>query len=363
MEDSGEFLIDLGALTELENGSNEDSFKLEIETDEANTTEDPKTGTEEEEKEPESKTETDQNTEAEEKETVLQRDSSSKEVLKKVLGDSYTIDVPGEDGELVSKSLDELVLTDDEVTNLLIDYVEREKQLASENKVSMEGVSDVVKRIMDIEKAGGDITTVLRLQEQYINPLNSLDTTTTKGQKEVLWFAYKATGRPDDEIDILIQGFELKGELEEKAIAAETALREQVKTRQENEVKQAEEAAKERKAKLQEYKKDAKEHLQNMKVKESVMNKAIKALSTEGPKGKYEIISELEKALSDPQTAAELAVFVLNREEYNSITTQNKVKEVRLEEGKKLLLRRSTTTQKVTETSNPDKGEIHFDNL
>jgi hypothetical protein len=287
-----------------------------------------------------------------------------KSILKNVLGGTYKITVPNEDGEDVDKNIDELELTTEEASNLLLDFLENEKQLALSNKVSTEGLSDVVKTIMTIDKAGGDITSVLKVQEQYIDPLSKIDLATTEGQKDVLRLAYRAENKlGEDEIEVLIQGFEAKGILEEKATTVEGSLRNQVKAFQEAQIKKAEEELEKRKANIKIYKNAAKEHLSTIKVKESILAEAVKTLVTETEKGRYKIDDEFEKALKDPKRAAELAVFLLSKSEYDTVISQHKVIEEKLKDSKKLSLRRETNKEKTQEPKTTSTGEIDFSAL
>lgn len=283
--------------------------------------------------------------ETSEKQTATSTDSEQyRQILKGILGDKFQKITIEEDGQEVEVPIDEMDLDLETFTNILKSATEQEKEEALKDKISVSGISDFTKRLIEIDKVGGDISDLLQVRQAYSDPLDQLDMTTPEGQREAIYLRKKAQGQDDEEITRLIRAYESEGILESKATQAETELRKAIDDQLELRKQQAEQQAKERQERVKAYKKSMKDYLgANFELNDNFKNKVVDLSTKVGEDGKYELDRAYSKFRNDPDRAAEMALYFLDRDEFIKQITNKKVVEAKLETSRKLKIVKSSS--------------------
>lgn len=289
--------------------------------------------------EPEDKQRGRKEPEEEEPEPGKSSDTSTfyKTALRKLFGESIETLTVEEDGEDVDISLDDLDIDEDYFQEIVQAKYDLDKQEALEGKVDITGNSDFAKKILEIDKLGGSYSDLLEMKEAYTDPLASLNFDDPNDQKKAIFLRYKAKNNlADEEISAIIQGFEKSGSLKEKALSAkeevETAITRAAEQREQEAIELKEKAAEKEK----EYRKKMKNALGSYELKDSVKEKLVNISTKRGENGVYELDKIYSEAVSDPEKAAEIALYFLDREEFLAQVSSKKVNEEKLSTARKL---------------------------
>lgn len=182
------------------------------------------------------------------------------------------------------------------------------------------------------------------------NPLQAIDITEEKGQVQVIKMLNEAKGIDAETIDTIIAGYKAKGILDEKAEEGKGFLDAAAKQHLDKINEKAINAEKERAARLVEYRKSFKEELKQFEINETYQKSIIDAATKQGEDKTFEINNIYNRKRNDPKEAAELAFFLLNKEEY----LKQKTKEMVTKEQVKI-----ATKFKFSKGNNTDSLEYH----
>ena len=125
-------------------------------------------------------------------EKVVEQESQESVLYKGVINDlikegllSEIGGIEDENGEVIP--LENVEFDKDVFYSILANGIEEIKAKAAENKVSLEGVSDFTKRIIDIDKQGGDVRAALDTYNNFKNPIESLNLDNVNDQIKVVY--------------------------------------------------------------------------------------------------------------------------------------------------------------------------------
>jgi phosphotransferase system HPr-like phosphotransfer protein len=299
-----------------------------------------------------------------EKQTAGKSNASSTvliQTLKAMYGEDLTIVQENEDGEEVEVSLDDMEIDSETFAEIIRSRTEQEKEEATRDKISIEKASDFTKKLIEISERGGNPTELLKFKEAYLDPLEGLDTDTIEGQKEVLYLYYRAQQRPEDEAKMLIAGFESSGVLSERAEDAEGKIREAVEKQVENTRQAAIKAQEDQKENLKQYRKTLKEVLTkkyefNDKLVSKLTDSATKVDDTTKKVG---IVQRYQEMMADPDMAADLILFLNDKEEYDKQISKRKVLESQIKTAQKIkVVKTSASNVEVRKQQKSDKDNF-----
>lgn len=282
-----------------------------------------------------------------------------REAIVSIFGEGQTFIQENADGEDVEVSINDMELTPQTIKELIESKINAEKEKASEGKISMEGVSDLTRDLIEIEKNGGQIGELLQYKQAYTDPLDRLDLSTENGQMQAVELYLRGRQEKDDEIEMRIEIYKKKGILEEKAKEFETEIRGSIKAHATRVKEEAEETAKKRHELFKEYKKDLNEELvAKYEMKDSERKRIVDLATKRGEDGEYEIDNLYKASRSNPEEVALLALFFSNREEFIRHLSSKAINNQRLKDQKAIRL---GTTKKSYEVSKKEAGKADKD--
>lgn len=216
-----------------------------------------------------------------------------RKVITDMFGESAgSIVQEDEEGNEIETPLEELDIDEELFKEIVQSKIEEEKELASQGKVSTDNLSDFAKSIIEIEGNGGDVSNLLEMKKAYSDPLDQLDISTPEGKKEAIYLRKKAANPDEDdqEIQLLIEAYEKKGILDEKAEAAESELRAGFEAAVEREKEASAKLKEEREELLKKYRKDIKENLSSeFELNDKTIKRLVDMSSKAGDDGKFEL--------------------------------------------------------------------------
>jgi len=237
-------------------------------------------------------------------------------VIKAIWGDEIeTIVEEGENGEEIEMLLSEAEIGDDKFINIVKSKL-AELEDTYKERVSTEDVSDFTKHVINIEKNGGSVKEAIDLYKSYQDPLNSLDLDSEADQDKALYMRYRAQGMDDSEIRDMVDAFGIKGNKKERAFQAKEELEDAVKARMSAmDDKAADDKVKHEQA-LKQYRKDIKSSVADYNIKESLKSRIVEIATKKGENNSYELDALYNEIRLNPEKAAEMALYMIDRESF-----------------------------------------------
>lgn len=291
----------------------------------------------------------------------VNQESEASKLYKKALKETWGADeistiVQVIDGEEVEVSIDEIDL--DEETFKLINQakIDELKEEAVKGKISSEGVSDFTKKLIEIDKNGGDVKELLQIRSNFLDPLEGLDVNSVEDQREIVYLRNMAAGLDEDSTLRLIKSYEEEGTLADVAEDSYNKLREAIDKKLEDELRISQENKKKAEENFKKYTSDLKEELKKFELKDSAKKKIVDFATTIKDNGKLAIDEVYNEWRMNPQKASMLALFMLDEEEFISQLTSKAVRETQLNAAKKLkIIPKSNSNIEVQKTPASNK--------
>lgn len=257
--------------------------------------------------------------------------------IVKDLVDSGTWEAIGafetEDGEV---PFEDMNIDKDTFVALMKHNQEELKNKLTSNTVSTDGISEFTQKLINIEKHGGNVQQALQAYQTVKQPLESIDINDVKGQRAVCYLRLQQQGITGEEAKDLIETYEIKGVLAEKA----TNFKDQLDAAfnewmlKQEEIAIAEDEA--YKESLKKYKTSLNEVLKNAKefeLSETHRRKLLEIATKEQEDGTFELDNLIDNHRRNPIDAAELLLFLTDKDGF----IQKKSKALLDEERKKTL--------------------------
>lgn len=196
--------------------------------------------------------------------------------------------------------------------------------------VSVEGLDETTKKIIELKKAGGDITAILQTEAQYVNPLKDLDLGNEQHQEYLVRNALASQGMKPKHVDLEIQelreNMTLDIEAEKVAKLVQKNYDDYVEKEKANFLQQKEEEKKVQKEFRKTFSETIKEMgLTNETVHKNLLDNAAKF----DEHGVTTVDSLYFEAKKDPKLYAKLALLLTDEKAFNDfvgVKIKNEVK-------------------------------------
>lgn len=262
------------------------------------------------------------------------------ELMDNQLLDSFD-EIELEDGSTIP--FDEMEVDKETFSTIIATALEEMKEKASEGKVSTQGISDFTKQLIEVEKSGGDVAQAIASYQKYQEPLTSLDLSNERDQEVAIYIRYNAQGLSDAEISKITKGFKAQGILEEEAYKAKDVVDQAFQQHMDALAEEARAAEAARKENLVKYRSTLSESLDKLSVSKALKKQILDSATKENTEKSFDLDKAYYKLRNNPEEAAELALFILNREEYLSRVTNKATREEALNTMKKFKLAKKTS--------------------
>ena len=293
------------------------------------------------------KNESENSSSKEKKETVegVEEETSDSKFYKSIISDLVkeglweSFDgIEDENGEVIP--LDQVNIDKDVFYSIIASKIEEIKSKASENKISVDGVSDFMKRMIELEKKGGNVRQAMETYNALTNPIEALDLEKTEDQRKMVWLRYKLENKLDDQtITDIIVSREMSGKLEETAKQAKSQLEKAAEMQLQKLEQQAKERQQKEREEIKQYRADLSDVLnKEFKLKDSTKTRLLDLATKRDKEGLYGIDYLYRQAMETPEKATKLLLFLTNEEEYNQQISEKKVREGKINTMKSIRL-------------------------
>ena len=262
-----------------------------------------------------------------------------KSVINKLVDSKLWQPIEGfeaEDGTEIP--FDEVDIDEETFIDIFKQKLDEEKTKLNEGKVSVEGVSEFTKKLIEIEKNGGNVQQALESYQMYKHPLDGLDLSREEDQQAAVYLKFQAAGLKDKEIIDVIKAYKSNGELEDKANEAKLELDSAFEQQLSALNQEAIDRKTQQKEALKTYRNDLGENLKTFEVNDTYRRKLLDIASKEDTNGRFELDNIYSEKRRNPKEAAELVLFLTDKEEYIKQVTKEVVRERDLGTMKKLKL-------------------------
>ena len=293
--------------------------------------------------------------------------SGYKEIaLKYIEKGTWGADLAVEDAEGNVVPVSELDVIDEETFFQIEEAVKAQNEEANKDKfISVEGVDERRKNIIDIVKAGGDLTEIFTNKddvEDYINPFSKLDLDNENVQERLYLNALVKHNKLDAEtaqtvVDKAKEDLTLDTKVKAYIEQYTTSFDKYVEGKKTEVIETKKEEAKAQR----EFKKALKAQYKEFNIKDTLASKLADSAVTKKD-GEFEIDSIYAKAMESPEEAAELVLFLTDKKAYLDF----KMKDKSLEQHKKtrqvikLIPREKVPTKKEGDEDLAENSEFDF---
>ena len=283
----------------------------------------------------------------------LDYNSIKNKLLEKGLWEDVTLEIGDEEKDL--SNLEDL----DEETFLAI-LEEQNKIKESEIKdssINKEGLDDMTLKLIEISKAGGDITDIVKQYDEYVNPLNGLDLSDPKTQEALVINQLRRQGLSDVVIKNSVLEMRSNGTVEDSANQIVQNTNKIFNKYLDDKKQQAEYNKKEEINNRNEFKKDLSSvYKDEFGLDVKVANRLVKF----GTNDNF-IQDKYKEVMSDPKLASELIFFLEDQEAYLKYKNNNRDRAQKINTLRKINIigKKDRTSSKSTD-DNKDSSKSAF---
>lgn len=205
------------------------------------------------------------------------------------------------------------------------------------DKVDTGSMSEFMRKMIEVDKAGGNVGQLLSQYQSIQAPLESLDMGDRNDQLAVIRHYYKMLGMPEDEIRDNMEMMAGKGDefIEAKANKFHGILKKEMDNLIEEEKRKSEARKQELAEQMKAYRKGLKASIGSaFRLTDTMIGKAVDFVTkpVDG-QGHTAIDKAYSEAIKDPGLAADLALFLMNKDEF----LKQKTSKARMEVNKRTI--------------------------
>lgn len=280
-------------------------------------------------------------------------------LLKSFGIDKYIIEDNGEDLEV---DIDNSDLDLDTTIELLKSYFENGKSHIKENSISIDGIDEERKELIDFIAKGGDPNKLISHQSE-IDKVRQYDLYLDEDAEDVIRYYYNLKGLDEETAESAIAGAKSRGVLTETAEKASLAITDYFKNQQEVEKNLLDEQIKFKENAFKEYKKNLKENFKSNGYTDTLIKKAIdfstQKIKVKNPNGlevdTYEMDVVYQQHRANPEKAVDLTLFLLDKDAY----LKKALEEKEIELKKKIIL--DTRKAKIVRAGSNSVAKTNFE--
>lgn len=176
--------------------------------------------------------------------------------------------------------------------------------------INKEELDEISLNIVEISKRGGDISNVLKVKQQYIDPLEHFDLDNEQHQEVLVREKYRLQGLAQEDIEAIVERKKQDLTLDTEANQYASRLKASYKKILEDQVEKTKQEEKEKQEKTKTLKKSLRDAIS---AKGFTNDSTLRALTETGLNGIDEQIKSIKE---DPEKLADLVLFLNKREEY-----------------------------------------------
>lgn len=265
---------------------------------------------------------------------VTSTNSEYKTFLKDLISEGLLDDIEAFETEEGQVSFEDMDIDRETLLSIIKNSQDEKLKTVKETSIDVNGVSEFTKKLIEIEKHGGNVQQALDTYESIKRPIDTIDMETPLGQKAMCYLRLQAQGIDETTAKDLIKSYEYAGTLEEKALAA----KEQLNSAFEQSIEQQKQIAIDEelafKQSLKTYRVSLDNVLKDQNLSDTHRRKMLDIATKLDDSGEVELDRLLDDFRKNPVNAVDLLLFITDKEGFIK-----KKAEVALKEERKSTLR------------------------
>lgn len=229
------------------------------------------------------------------------------------------------------------ITKEDDLLDIVEGLIKDKADELLKDKVDTGSMSDFMKKMIEVDKAGGNVGQLLSQYQNIQAPLDNLDMSNKNDQLAVIQHYYKMLGMPEDEIKDNMEMMIGKGDefIESKANKFHDILKKEMDNLIEEEKKKSEKRKQELIEQMKIYKKGLKTSISSgFQLTDTMIGKAVDFVTKPiDNQGHTAIDKAYSEAIKNPDMAADLALFLMNKDEF----LKQKTNKAKMEVNKKTI--------------------------
>lgn len=226
---------------------------------------------------------------------------------------------------------------EDDLLDIVEGLIKDKADELMKDKVDTGSMSDFMRKMIEVDKAGGNVGQLLSQYQSIHAPLDNLDMSDRNDQLAVIRHYYKMLGMPEDEINDNMEMMAGKGDefIEAKANKFHDILKKEMDGLIEEEKRKSEKRKQELIEHMKAYRKGLKASIGSVfRLTDTMIGKAVDFVTKPiDNQGHTAIDKAYSEAIKDPETAADLALFLMNKDEF----LKQKTSKAKMEVNKKTI--------------------------
>jgi len=277
----------------------------------------------------------------------LDYNSIKNKLLEKGIWEDITLEI-GED----EKDLSNIEDLDEETFLAILQEQNKIKESEIKNSsINKEGLDDMTLKLIDISKAGGDITDIVKQYDEHVNPLNGLDLTDSKTQEALIINQLRRQGLSNVVIKNSVLEMRSNGTVEDSANQIVQNTNKIFNKYLDDKKQQAEDKKKEEESNRNEFKKDLSSvYKDEFGLDVKVANRLVKF----GTNNDF-IQDKYKEIMSNPKLASELIFFLEDQEAYLNYKSSNRDRAQKINTLKKINIIAKSKDKSSSTTTDDDK--------
>lgn len=267
------------------------------------------------------------------------------------------------EGEIVETPLSELKNIDkDTFLEIKKHFKQLKEEEFKENYISVEGLDDTTKRMVELKKKGGDISSLIEAEIRHVHPLKGYDLEDERVQEAIVRQKLNASGQLSQAtIESEIKTLKENLELDKKANEVVEEINTNFNNFVEAEAKKQEAELELQKQKQKEFRKKLSETINGFDIKE---DKIVKSLLDASTKYDSNGLSDVDKAFfeakENPQLFTKIAFLLTNEELFDKHMGVKIKNKANLDTVKKVLSLKKRSSSEQKEIQKDKKGLESF---
>lgn len=262
------------------------------------------------------------------------------------------------------KLISELGDIDKEVFEQLLSTQKEEREKDFESKyISLEGVDDVTRQIIEIKRQGGDITQVLEAHSRIKNPLDNVDLDNESHMKELVGYKLMAQYNNDIEVvNLKLAGIIKEGNLDIEAKKVYEEIETNYKGFLDQELQKVKEEQQQTEQKRKDFRKNISEVFKSYGLNDGEYRTLVDSASKYKEDGTTEVDNLFKETKNDPERYAKLVMFLKNPKLFDDKYSTKIRNKANLDAVKKIYrVSPETSTERVKQKPVTDSFDKLFD--
>ena len=212
-------------------------------------------------------------------------------------------------------------LTDEEqILDILESVVKSQRDDMMRDKVDTSTMSDFMRKLIEVDKAGGNVSNLVNSYQRLSAPIENLDLSDKADQLAIIKHYYKMLGMSDEDIRDNMEMIESKEDdfIEARARKFSGIINDRMLAMADDEKRKAEERRKEAVERMKSYRKSLRTSIGNsFQLSDNMIGKAVDFVTkTVDNEGHVAIDKAYMDMIRDPEQAADLVLFLMNKDEF-----------------------------------------------